>query len=111
MTGRLQGKTVFDVFDAMRLEAVMEFCTVVMHEPVQQQGSATEALRWEETLVAIGGMSRQEFKAEAANAKHAKRYGRPTALQLALLLFRDDLSQHLRDCQTVGLPYLLACFA
>ncbi len=37
-----------------------------------------------------------------ANAKHAKRYGQPTALQLALLLFRDDLSVHLRDSQTVA---------
>jgi hypothetical protein len=102
VTGRLQGKTVFDVFDAMQKEAVMEFSTVVLHEPVQQQGIQAEALRWEETLLAVTGMGRTEFKAAAANAKHAKRYGSPTALQLALLLFRDDLSQHLRDCQTVA---------
>jgi len=102
VTGRLQGKTVFDVFDAMQKEAVMEFSTVVLHEPVQQQGIQAEAPRWEETLLAVTGMGRTEFKAAAANAKHAKRYGSPTALQLALLLFRDDLSQHLRDCQTVA---------
>ena len=81
----------------------MEFSTVVLQEPeAQQQGVEAVALRWEETLLAVAGMGRTEFKAAAANAKHAKRYGSPTALQLALLLFRDDLSQHLRDCQTVA---------
>jgi hypothetical protein len=102
-TGRLHSKTVFDVYDAMQKEAVMEFSTVVLQEPeAQQQGVEAVALRWEETLLAVAGMGRTEFKAAAANAKHAKRYGQPTALQLALLLFRDDLSQHLRDCQTVA---------
>jgi hypothetical protein len=100
VVGRLQGLALFNLIDAMNGDAAVVLGTVELREPMAP-GSA-EALTWEETLEAIEREARPDLRSLTANAKHAMKYGQPTPFQRSLVLFKDDLTQHYRECQLIS---------
>jgi hypothetical protein len=98
VTSRLQGAALFQLFDEMLSDAAIVFGTI----KAEDSASNVEALSWEGTLAELAQVQRSEVRGLTANAKHALRYGNPTAFQRALLLYKDDIASFFRDQQIVG---------
>jgi hypothetical protein len=96
---RLQGKVLFTLLDEMLKDAAMVFGNV------EQKGfddTTDVALTWQETREAIEGMTVGQVRDITADSKYASKFGKPTALQNSLLLFRDEVNLHYRDLQVCG---------
>jgi hypothetical protein len=98
VTNRLQGAVLFQVFDELLNDATIVFGTI----KAEDSASNVEALSWEDTLAELAQVQRSELRGLTANAKHALRYGSPTAFQRALLLYKDDIASFFRDQQIVS---------
>jgi hypothetical protein len=95
---RLQGQYLFELVDAMTADACMAFSNVLLVEPKMNED---KALMWDETRAIVDTMSMSTVRDATADAKHARKYGKPTALQVSLLLFKEDIATFLRDKATV----------
>ena len=84
-------------------EAAIAFTTVTERalQGNAAAGSGTTALTWQETLAVLEQEEHIDLRAMSANARHAQRYGSPTPLQLALVLFREDIAQHYRELRII----------
>jgi hypothetical protein len=98
VVSRLQGATLFQVFDELLNDATIVFGTMKAEDTT----SAGEALSWEDTLRQLAQVQRSELRSLTANAKHAHRYGNPTAFQRSLLLYKEDIAAYFRDQQIVS---------
>jgi hypothetical protein len=98
VVSRLQGATLFQLFDELLNDATIVFGTM----KAEDTASDGEALSWEDTLRQLVQVQRSELRGLTANAKHALRYGSPTAFQRSLLLYKEDISAYFRDQQIVS---------
>jgi hypothetical protein len=98
VVNRLQGAALFQVFDELSKDATIVFGTI----KAEDTNSNVEALSWEDTLVQLAQIQRSELRGLTANAKHAQRYGSPTAFQKALMLYKEDIAAFFRDQQIVS---------
>jgi hypothetical protein len=95
--GRLQGQSLFQIVDEMVKDAVMLCGTIEMRDPAAAGAGGVVALTWRETVGQLANITHSDLRQLTADAKHAKRYGNPTPLQLAILLFKEELNAHCHD--------------
>ena len=105
--GRLQGGALFDLVSCLFSEARIVVGNIELR---RNTGARTIALTWSETLeeltpnLTLGAL--RELK---ANARHAQRFGEPTRLQLAILLYPAELNDFYRDVSESRTSYTETC--
>ena len=92
---RLQGSALFDLVSSMIADARVIIGSIELRVDAGQQATP---LTWTETVAALGiNTSSSQLRDLRADARYAQRFGNPTSLQLSLLLFNAELSDHVRD--------------
>ena len=92
---RLQGAALFDLVSSMTADARVLIGSIEIRVDAGQQATP---LTWAETIAELGtGINSSQLRDLRADARYAQRFGNPTPLQLAILLFNTELNDHVRD--------------